>query len=1115
MDLYAQWALSAVDLTISVGSAADDLPGYILVGPVATSGTGYSQDESSKQALDDGKATLDDLSAGSSYTVYYSPTGNEGTFYATDLTLDPLTNSDTTASVTVYTVSFHRNDVASPLSGATFTGTDPTTLHYVVGQPALAIPAIPYTSNLYSLRSASWYTTSAGDTTQAVGTSALTPTANMDLYAQWQENTATVSGSVLDFSGSALIPDGVYLYAPDTTDFEGSSPLYSLGSPGSASFELTHVGDGSYLVVAKKAGYVQPYPVAATVSGQAAVGGIALVLRPSDTSASLALSGTVYSLPQGLALGDVSLTLKVAGSIAATTVSDAQSGAYSFSGLVEGTDYTVEAADKVAGGMTYQEICPLILSSLTSSSNTCDLFMQDRDATTHKASGSVYHKGSLEPMGADIKVSLYTDTTPPHLLPLSATTDASGHFSFETALAEGTYQADCAPYGIFASTGPLTFTLDSDTSANVVDATGKGLEMAAAVAITYDDNLPPEAKDSVASSGYSRDDVFGDAILSAPSVEPSASYYDFLGWSTSKDDLEPVGGWVFADDPQGASPTLLTTANGVTGSGTAVSPYKLTLYAIWAMDRDISAPLTLTSPEDIPQASQGSAYDAAISEEGSNPAVVNWSVSAGTLPGGISLSDTTSTTVHLTSPKVTSSPGSYTFTLRCTNDAGLYSEQAYTITVVLATPQVSVPTLSKLSTPAAVTLGGTGSAYSATNTGPGVRLALKAPSVSWNGGSALGQGWQSNVSGKWTSFDPLTYMSLSYNAKKLRYFATNQAGTVYSNTATITVRTSTSYPVLGGKDRIATSSLTALDAWPTGSKYAVLAIGSDFKDALVASYLAGWLDCPVLLVSAKTKDNAPIKATLTTLKVTKVYTVGSAVSDTIRKSVWTGSYTKVSPKGRDGVSEAIDVLRYVTATLKKPKPTSVLITTTSGYADAMAAAAYVANPKLNMPILYVKGKDDASKAAAEVKALGSVKTVYVLGSAKVVSVHAAKTIKSNYKRIWGADRNETAAAAFTTFSPKVAKLAKDGHLHSVGITAGNWPDALGAGAAQAHLGGAVMITPSSKVGPDVKKVLTGGTFKCGATTYKAAPIQRYLTDFCFYGKTITAKVRKTISGYIK
>jgi putative cell wall-binding protein len=427
--------------------------------------------------------------------------------------------------------------------------------------------------------------------------------------------------------------------------------------------------------------------------------------------------------------------------------------------------------------------------------------------------------------------------------------------------------------------------------------------------------------------------------------------------------------------------------------------------------------------------------------------------------------------------------------------------------IIDTTPQTVAPTVATPATPPAVVMGN--------GKGEGVALRLSVPAIDWGGGTNLGQGWKCDFSGSYSAFDPATPMSLSYNGKHLVYYATNEAGSTQSAPVTIKVSAPATYPISGGKDRIATSQQTALDAWPEGSASAVLAIGSDFKDALAASYLAGWLDAPVLLVSPNVKLNAPIKSTLKTLKVKTVYTVGAAVTDKIRSSVWSGKTTKVSQKGKDGVTEAIDIVKYVTGTLKKPKPTSVLITTTSGFADAMGTAAYAANPKLNMPILYVNGKNDASKASAYVKSLGTVKTTYVLGSTVSVSAAAASKFKG-VKRVYGADRNLTAAAAFATFSPMVAKANPDGKLHSVGMAAANgFADALGAGAAQAHLGGVVMLTPPTKVGPQVKIVLRGGTFKSGATTYRPKAVYRDLTNFEFYGLGTSASVRKAISGYVK
>jgi hypothetical protein len=241
------------------------------------------------------------------------------------------------------------------------------------------------------------------------------------------------------------------------------------------------------------------------------------------------------------------------------------------------------------------------------------------------------------------------------------------------------------------------------------------------------------------------------------------------------------------------------------------------------------------------------------------------------------------------------------------------------------------------------------------------------------------------------------------------------------------------------------------------------------------------------------------------------------------KSVGFSHYSRVS-SGKDGATDAVQVLQYVLSHKLQSKPTSLMLSTTSNFPDALGASAYIANKELDMPVLFVSGKDDASKAAAEVKSLGSIKSLYVLGSSKVVSTKAALKVQSacvkgaKAHRLWGTDRNQTAAAIFSVFAPKVASLNASKHLDSIGIAAEDkFPDALGAGAAQAHLGGAVLITPATSVGPWLSRELEGGavTPKGTKTSYKDSSIVKTLTNFEFYGEGISLKVREAISKYVR
>jgi putative cell wall-binding protein len=458
----------------------------------------------------------------------------------------------------------------------------------------------------------------------------------------------------------------------------------------------------------------------------------------------------------------------------------------------------------------------------------------------------------------------------------------------------------------------------------------------------------------------------------------------------------------------------------------------------------------------------------------------------------------------------------------------------------------TVPTIgggvdtASVKTPAAVVMGGAGSTYSTANDGQGVSLSLTTPVITSDGGAAVTQkGWliskatskpatstlgaRSYNSTYWQPFNPSTYMALGDNGKYLVYYAENSVGYGYSNEVKVSVSADYPYPEVGGSNRLATSATTALDAWPSGVSKAVFVSGAEFYDAECANYLAGVLGCPILLVSATTSSNVPIKQAVSKLGIKSAYVVGGNCTASMMRSVGFSHYARVST-GRDGATDAVQVLQYVVSHKLEAKPQSLLLSTTSGFADALGASSYSATKALDLPILFVNGLNDATKAAAEVKSLGSIKNLYVLGSTGAVSASAAKKVQSSCAkgvkatRLWGSDRNQTAAAVFSYFAPKVATLNPSKHLNSIGVAAGNnYPDALGAGAAQAHLGGAVLITPATSVAPWISRELTGGTITISGSkaTYKLASLVKTLTNFEFYGQTISLKVRQAISKYVR
>lgn len=105
---------------------------------------------------------------------------------------------------------------------------------------------------------------------------------------------------------------------------------------------------------------------------------------------------------------------------------------------------------------------------------------------------------------------------------------------------------------------------------------------------------------------------------------------------------------------------------------------------------------------------------------------------------------------------------------------GIQDVLASSAVTVTVDEGLSVPAVGKVSAPAAVNVGGT--------------LALSAPKVTWNGGTGA-RGWQISPNGStgWKEFNQATTMTAAHNGQYLRYYATNNKGTGYSNKVKLTV----------------------------------------------------------------------------------------------------------------------------------------------------------------------------------------------------------------------------------------------------------------------------------------------------------------------------------------
>jgi putative cell wall-binding protein len=154
---------------------------------------------------------------------------------------------------------------------------------------------------------------------------------------------------------------------------------------------------------------------------------------------------------------------------------------------------------------------------------------------------------------------------------------------------------------------------------------------------------------------------------------------------------------------------------------------------------------------------------------------------------------------------------------------------------------------------------------------------------------------------------------------------------------------------------------------------------------------------------------------------------------------------------------------------------AVVLATAANYPDALIGTALAAAK--NAPLLFVDGSLTAGTTADIVKVLPPGGTVYLLGGTAAIPDSVSTALKALgfvVTRYAGSDRYGTALAV----------AAGLGNPSSVFLATGtNFPDALTAGPAAAHLHGAVLLTDGSTMPASVKAYLTahpGTVYAVGA-----------------------------------
>lgn len=232
---------------------------------------------------------------------------------------------------------------------------------------------------------------------------------------------------------------------------------------------------------------------------------------------------------------------------------------------------------------------------------------------------------------------------------------------------------------------------------------------------------------------------------------------------------------------------------------------------------------------------------------------------------------------------------------------------------------------------------------------------------------------------------------------------------LFNNTAIATA--SANAERLAGDDRYETAALVAQDSFPDGATNAIIAYGLNFPDALAASYLAGFVDGPILLTDTNDVPDFTTQA-LDDLAVDTCYIVGGF------QVVGAGAQSELEE--HCDTTRIFGGTRYETAreiATSAPdanvgtlgtKGRTAFVATGEKFADALAAGPIAAAE--DFPVILTRPESLSPEAS---EALDDLEIDHVLlpgGTAAVsAAVQAAIQAKDiTVQRFSGADRQHTA-----------------------------------------------------------------------------------------------------------
>lgn len=254
----------------------------------------------------------------------------------------------------------------------------------------------------------------------------------------------------------------------------------------------------------------------------------------------------------------------------------------------------------------------------------------------------------------------------------------------------------------------------------------------------------------------------------------------------------------------------------------------------------------------------------------------------------------------------------------------------------------------------------------------------------------------------------IAHEDLPYNSKITLIVGDNTVsssdGSKYNSKLTINFYTGKEYNRISGLNRYETS-VKVSGQWPN-SKYAVLASGQDFADALSAAPLATKYNAPILLTTPKeldTKTESEIKR----LGVSEIFIIGgyASVSKEIEDKLTSKGIKITRLHGKDRYQTAMAVANFIGTNGE------IFIAAGSNFPDALSIASYAAAQ--GIPIILTK-KDTLPEGLEKYISDYHINKTYVIGGPGVISNDLLNSLPGN-QRIYGKNRYQTNARVLSTF----------------------------------------------------------------------------------------------------